>query len=201
MKYRLLACAGTMAAATFAPAALPAQATPDSVPQGHGRLSGEVIAVLLDANTVQFRMTPLHQQIIELLKPDVYEPLRKLGVMMGPEISEAARRYGVSEPTVFYVTAYGQQDQAVFTPENISITNRSRYFRPIAIIPMSPQWSQYRLKQRETASAIFVFEEGIEVWEPMVIEYGPVISNQWAQILPALERERAWVRSQVNRQN
>ncbi len=199
MKSTLCVCA-LLAAAALPGTPLPAQVSPDSVPKGHGRLSSDVIAVLLDAGTVQFRLTPLHEQIIELLKPDVYEPLHKLRVMMAPEITEAARRYGVSDPAVFYVTAYGQQDQAVFTPENISISNRSRYFRPIAIIPMSPQWSQYRLTQRETASAIFVFEEGIEVWEPMVIEYGAVISNQWAQVLPALERERAWVQSQVNRQ-
>jgi hypothetical protein len=175
---------------------VPALAQADSVPAAHGRLSGDVIAVRLDAGSVQFRITPLHPQIIQLLKPDVYQPLHRLLTSMWGEIKDEARRYGVSDPSVFYVTAYSSVDQAVFSPENITITNRSRLFRPISIIPMSALWSQYRLQQRETASAVYVFDGAMEIWEPMTFAYGSVVSDQWGRILPILERERSWVQSQ-----
>jgi hypothetical protein len=172
----------------------------DTVPAAFGTLRQDEIAIRLDTRSVQFRILPMSEAIITLMAPDSYGPLHRLRQTRAPAIADAAGRMGVAAPGVFLVTVFGVQDQAPFDPEQLTITSANRFFRPMAILPLSPLWNQHRLTQRETATAIFVYEDGIDLFEALRVEYAGVVSDQWTQTLPLVERERARVAARAAQQ-
>src|SRR5262249_22037214 len=109
------------------------------------------------------------------------------------QISEAAARRGQRQPSLFVVTFFGLQPQAQISPEDVTIASRNRLFRPLDILPLSPLWSQLRLNQRETATAVYVYEEGIASLESMTVSYGGFSSSDWDASLRILNEERARV--------
>lgn len=193
--YRLaaavLACTALLAGAAAAQDT--AATTPGLVPAGYGTLHQEDIAVRLTTGTFQLRVLPLDERIIRLLAPDSYAALHQLVASMAPRIAAAAQQDGVREPTLFLVTFFGLQNQVRFVAEDVTITSRNRFFRPIAVLPISPRWDEQMLQQRETASAVYVYEDGIALFEPFSVSYDGVTSNDWEQALPALDSERAAV--------
>jgi hypothetical protein len=174
-------------------------ATPGLVPAGYGTLRQEDIAVRLTTGTFQLRVLPLDERIIRLLAPDSYSALHRLVASMAPRIEEAAQQAGVRAPTVFLVTFFGLQEQARFVAEDVTITSRNRFFRPIAVLPITPRWDEQQLRQRETASAVYVYEEGIALFEPFSVSYNGITSNDWEQALPTLDSERAAVLARAGR--
>ena len=104
-----------------------------------------------------------------------------------------ARRFGLREPQVFYVSFFALQDEARFNPEDLMMMGQNRMFRPLEIIPLSPLWSGQQLKQRETATALYVYEDGLRILDPITVEYVTIRNNSWEQTLRLLDRERAAV--------
>jgi hypothetical protein len=171
----------------------------DSLPAaGLGSLLQEDISVGIDDGTVQFRIMPLDESIIRLLAPDSYASPHLLLEMRSAEIQQAAERRGVTEPVVFFVTVYGMRDQAHFDPDLVVVASRNQLFRPIAILPVTPLWNEHRVSQRETAGAIYVFENGVAMWEPFTIEYAGARSDDWSRSLRLIERERARIAQRRN---
>ncbi len=162
-------------------------------PAGYGTLRQEDVAVRLRTATFQLRVLPLDERVIRLLAPDSYASLHKLQESMASGIAETAARAGVHAPTIVFVTFFGLQDQARFVPEDVTITSRNRFFRPVAILPITPRWSEQQLSQRETASAVYLYEDGIALFDPFAVSYGGTTSNDWERTLPTLDRERAAV--------
>ncbi len=168
-------------------------------PPGLGSLRQEDLAVRLDGPNVEIRLMPLDELILRLLASDSYRSLHALRETKDAEMGRLAERFGVVEPVAFLVTVFGKQDQAAFDPEQVAIISRNRLFRPIGILPITPQWNQRRVSQRETAAAVYVFESGIAMLEPFTAEYVGATSDQWAQSLRRVERERARIASRSNR--
>lgn len=166
-------------------------------PAGYGTLRQDDIAVHLETGTFALRVLPLDERVIRLLAPDSYTSLSRLKALRRADIADAAERNGVSEPTLLLVTFFGLQPQARFTPEDVTITSRNRFFRPLVILPITPRWSELLLRQRETATAIYLYENGIAVLEPFVVGYAGMSSTRWGQVLPTLDRERAAVISRA----
>jgi hypothetical protein len=135
----------------------------------------------------------LDERVIRLLAPDSYASLHKLQESLASGVTEAAARAGIHAPTLLFVTFFGLQDQARFVPDDLTLTSRSRFFRPVAILPISPRWSEQQLAQRETASAVYLYEDGIALFDPFAVSYGGATSTDWERTLPALDRERAAV--------
>lgn len=162
-------------------------------PAGYGTLRQEDVAVRLRTSTFLLRVLPLDERVIRLLAPDSYASLHKLQETMAGSIAEAAARAGVHQPVVIFVTFFGLQDQARFVPEDVTITSRNRFFRPVAILPITPRWSEQQLSQRETASAVYAYDDGIALFDPFAVSYGGVTSTDWERTLPTLDRERAAV--------
>jgi hypothetical protein len=160
-------------------------------PAGLGTLRQEDIAVRLETGTFALRVMPLDEAILRLLAPDSYASLRRLRETKGREIREAAERAAVTNPVPFVVTFFGLQPQARFVGEDVTITSRNRLFRPVAILPVSPRWHEQQLLQRETATAVYLYEDGIALLEPFTVSYGGMSSTHWERILPTLDRERA----------
>jgi hypothetical protein len=61
------------------------------------------------------------------------------------------------------------------------------------MLPITPGWSEQQLAQRETASAVYLYEDGIALFDPFTVSYGGASSGDWERALPMLDRERAAV--------
>lgn len=177
------------------PAAARAQDTTAAglLPAGYGTLRQEDVALRLRTATLQIRVLPLDERVIRLLAPDSYASLHRLRESLDSAVAEAAARAGVHAPTLVFVTFFGLQEQARFVPDDLTITSRNRFFRPAAILPITPRWSEQQLAQRETASAVYLYEDGIALFDPFAVSYGGATSTDWERTLPTLDRERAAV--------
>jgi hypothetical protein len=80
---------------------------------------------------------------------------------------------------------------------------RHRVFRPLGVIPINPRFTSQQLSVREQASAIYLFEEEIPVNDSFSLSYGALVSDDWQNKQPTLDRERARVsaRSRAGRRD
>jgi hypothetical protein len=173
--------------------------TSDVPPAGYGTLRQEDVALRLRSGPLEIRVIPLDEHVIRLLAPDTYASLHRLRLDRMDAVAAAAQRYGLSAPTLFVVTFFGLQERTRFDPELLTITAQNRLFRPLEILPLSPLWSGRQLGQRETATAVYVFGDGIRVLDPFAVSYPDVTNRQWEQILRTLHRERASVLARAGR--
>ena len=165
----------------------------DLPPAGYGTLGQDDIGIRLRTADFVISLMPLNESVIRLLAPDTYRSMYRLLESKADAIAEAARRHGISAPSVFLVSFFGTSTRARFDAEALTIMDQSRLFRPTAFLPLSPAFGDRQVRQRETATAIYVFEDGLRMFDPFTLEYDGVSTNEWERILPKLERERAAV--------
>ncbi len=165
--------------------------TRDLPPAGYGTLRQDDVSVTLQVGSVSIQVLPLDEWVIRLLAPDTYRSLHSLQNAVADSVTGVARRYGLGQPRLFFVTFFGLQESARFEPEILTITSQNRFFRPVEIIPRSSLWTRRQLNQRETASAVYIFAEGIQLREPFSVSYAGRSNDRWEQILRALDRERS----------
>jgi len=166
---------------------------PDLPPAGYGTLRQEQVALSLGTDVLRIQIVPLDERVTRLLAQDTYTSLHRLVESKAQEITDAAQRFGVSRPIPFMVTFFGLQADARFNPEDLTVTSQNRLFRPFQILPLSPLWGGQQLNQRETAAAVYLFEDGIRILDPFTVQYGAARTDRWEQALRELERERASV--------
>ena len=188
-----LACAGGTGGIGGGPTPAVRADTTALPPAGYGTLRQEDVAIRLRAGPLDIRVIPLDERVLRLLAPDTYASLHRLREDRRDEIRAVQERAGVTGPTLFIVTFFGLQELARFEPELLTITAQNRVFRPIASLPLSPLWSGRQLGQRETATAIYLFGDGIRVLDPFAVSYENVTNRRWEDILRTLDRERASV--------
>ncbi len=169
----------------------------DLIPAGFGSMRQEDVAVRVLLPGVQVRLIPLDESVIRVLSPDSYRALRDLLEGNRAEITRVASRYGVRAPSLWYASFFGLQPESRFSPMEIVIGSTGRDYRPLDLVPLSAGFWQQRIRQREVQTAIYVFEEGINVNQPLVITVESVRNTSWSAILRAVERERALVRSRA----
>lgn len=162
-------------------------------PAGYGTLGQDDIGVRLRTEDFVISVIPLDQGVIRLLAPDTYRSMNRLLESKADDLADAARRNGISNPSVFLVSFYGIQTRTRFDAEALTITGQSRLFRPRAFLPISPSFGDRQVKQRETATAIYIYEDGLRLFDPFTIGYDGVSTNAWARTLRTLDRERAAV--------
>jgi hypothetical protein len=193
-----MSSASSGAAATPAPAR--PSATRDSsalVPVGFGTLRQDDIALRLQRFSVQVRLIPLDESIIRLLSPDSYRSLQSLRESRRAEIDATARRLA-SAPSIWYATFFSTDPgEARFSPMELTITNVGRDFRPIEMFALTPGFGEQRLKQRESQSALVLFEPQLDPNQPLVVNYQSTTNGDWSATLETLERERALVRTRA----
>lgn len=174
----------------------PEQATAD-LPVGFGTLHQEDIALRIQLPSVLVRALPLDESVIRVLSPDSYRGLHELVTSRQAELDERARRYGVRQPSLWYFSYYGVQPEARFSPEEVIITSAGRVFRPLSIVPLTTGFGEQRLQQRGVQTAIYIFDDGVDVNLPLVVTVQGVQSSGWEANLRRIERERALVRSRA----
>ena len=210
----LLAALGCAGAGAPAPGAVPATdadttrrassgASRDTVsgllPAGYGTLRQDAISLRLgQLDALQLRATPLDESVIRLLSPDSYRALAELKRSKAPTIAQVARRNGVRDPSVWYVSFFTvQRGETRFSPRELIITNVGRDFRPLDVIPLTPGFGEQRLRQNERQDALYVFDDQLDVQQPLTVAYETARNNDWVSILPTLERERSLVKSRA----
>ena len=175
------------------------QDTTDYPPAGYGTLRQESISIGFRTTEFEIQVVPLDERVIRLLSPDTYGSLHRLKTTRSQDLDAIASRYGLRVPNIFLVRFFGLQPRVRFEPEFLTITSQNRLFRVLEILPLSPLWSGRQLNQRETATAIYVFEDGIRTLDPMTVSYSIASTDAWGALLRALERERAAVIARASR--
>lgn len=173
---------------------------PNLVPAGFGSLKQDDIAVKVSpSGGLQMRAVPLDERILRLLSPDSYRSLRELLSSKTREIVGVKERFRLPSYSFWYVSFYTlEQGETRFSPGEFIISNVGRDFRPLDILPLSTGFGEYRLKQREVQSALFVFDGQMDINQPLTaqLEATPSLTN-WSDVLQRVERERALVRSRA----
>jgi len=168
-----------------------------NVPPGFGTLRQEEVAIKLSPPGMIVRAIPLDENVIRLLTPDSYRTLRELQESNKAAISTVTRRTGGQKPDLWYVSFYGVEPDVHFSPRELVITSGGRDFRALDVIPLSSGFGEERLKQRETQSALYLFEEAIDLDQPLTVTFQTERSDDWELTLREIERERALVRARA----
>jgi hypothetical protein len=178
--------------AALAPASLGAQA-PDLPPAGLGTLRQDAVAVRLVTANLAVRALPLDERVIRLLSPDTYSALHQLYQSRAADCAAALRAAGRDSALAVMVTFFALQPQVNFYPDQLYLSSQNNFFRPIGIVPLTPRWGEYRIDQRQQASAIYLFDASIPVLQPFTLYYGDASSDAWETSVNLLSGERARV--------
>jgi hypothetical protein len=170
-----------------------------SVPVGFGTLRQDDIAIRIELQGLIVRAIPLDENLIRLLTPDSYRALREFQESNKQAIAAVTRRTGGRPPDLWYVSFYGVEPDVHFSPMELVITSSGRDFRALEVLPLSSGFGEQRLRQRETQSAIYLFDEAIDLDQPLSLTFQNVRDDSWEQILTRVERERALVRARASR--
>jgi hypothetical protein len=205
-----LLCLAACAAATPMAAQVPPPAgqagvsgdtlDPNWVPAGYGTLRQDDIALKTSpANGLQVRAIPLDERIIRLLSPDSYRALRDLQASKEQQLLGVKERNRLPTYSIWYVSFFAiEQGETRFSPQEFIISNTGRDFRPLDMVPLTPGFGEYRLKQREVQSALLVFDGQIDLNQPVTAQLETTVSvTDWNSVLQRIERERALVRSRA----
>lgn len=167
----------------------------DLVPAGFGTLRQDEVAIRLQPPGLVVRLLPLDEGLIRLLTPDSYRALRDLQQSASRRVAELSQRFGGRQLSLWLVSFYGVEQDIRFSPMDLIITSTGRDFRPVDVVALSSGFGEQRLKQRETQSAIFVFDGEIDLDQPLIARFLNEQNAFWEQALPRIERERALARA------
>ena len=194
-----LACAPPSTPAETAAAPVVEDTLSHGIPAGYGSLRQDDIAIRLEPQGLIVRAIPLDESVIRLLTADSYRALHDLEQSNRRTIEGIARRSGGRAPDLWYVSFYGLEENARFSPMELVITSGGQDFRPLDVIPLSTGFGEHRLRQRQTQSAVYVYPGDIDVDHPLTVTFQGQQSVVWEQLLQRIERERALVRARATR--
>ena len=172
---------------------------PGLVPAGFGSLKQDDISIRLQLRGLLVRITPLDESVIRVLAPDSYRSLRERRESERDRIAALAARYGVRGFSVWSISYYALEPDVRFNPMDVVISSVGRDFRPVELIPLTTGFGEHRLDQRDTQSALYLFDDLIDVNQPLTIMVETTRSAGWEETLRLIERERALVRSRAGR--
>ncbi|HUK22189.1 MAG TPA: hypothetical protein VLV45_11635 [Gemmatimonadales bacterium] len=190
--------------AVVATAALPVVRIPvdllaaqDTLPVGFGSLRRDDIAVQLATDQVAIQLLPLRESVIRLLAPDTYASLRSLLAKHQTALDSIARQAGERHPLPVLVTFFGLVPNGHFVPEDLDLASSGQLYRPIGIVPLSPQWSSNQVDPRAQVIAIYLYDEDITLGQDLTVSYGSLSSDSWSHAVRLLDQERARVLSRA----
>lgn len=162
----------------------------DTLPSGFGTLKRDDIVITFSTGALQIQLLPLDESVTRLLAPDTYASLTQLIKQHQADIDDQAQRAAVQSPTLVLVTFFGMVSQARFVPEDVDLASRGRLFRPVGIVPLSPQWGGQQLDARQQATAIYVYENGVAFGESLTASYEGLTNDSWSKTVSKLNTER-----------
>ncbi|HXG43548.1 MAG TPA: hypothetical protein VNJ71_02205 [Gemmatimonadales bacterium] len=165
----------------------------DLPPAGYGTLNQGDLNLRFGVADLEVRFLPLDERILRLLGPDAYASLHGLVQARQAALDSIAQGSGTSTPGYALVSFFALRPDAPYDPDNLALFIRNRFYRPVGILPFTGDFNARRLDVRQSATAIYVFESPIPVYEEFQVVYGPRTSDGWRDVLPRIERERARV--------
>lgn len=172
----------------------------DLPPAGFGRLNQEQLSVQFVSGDIQVRFLPLDERVLRLLATDGYISLHGLVDSRQPSIDSATATAGITSPGLALVSFFALRADARFDPEQLNLDYRNQLYRPVAIVPFTGNFSNRQLPVRGQATAIYIFEVPIPVYDQFDLVYGTAQSGAWRDVLTRLDRERAFVTSRAQSQ-
>ena len=167
------------------------------IPAGFGSLRQENIAIRLELPDLIVRLIPLDESVIRTLSVDSYRALRDQVESRRANLTRLAAQHGLQRLNVWYVEFFGLAPDARFSPQEVTVTSAGREFRPLEIVPLGSGFGSQRLQPRERQAALYLFDDAVEVNQPLTVIFGTAQSTRWGDILKDVERERAVVRSRA----
>ena len=171
---------------------------PPLIPPNYGTLRQDDIAIRLQVNQVQIRAIPLDEAVIRVLAPDSYRSLRGLRESRREAVDRLAARYMLRERNVWFVSFYGLAPDARFSPGELTLSVSGRDYRPLEVIALSNGFGEQRLNVRETQSALYLFGDGIDLSQPIVVRMQGNEDASWGAIVQRVEQERALIRGRAS---
>jgi hypothetical protein len=167
------------------------------IPAGFGTLRQTDIAIKVDLPDIEVWLFPLDASVIRVLAPDTYRSL--VGVLESKKtvIERLAQAHGLRERRLWYVTFNGLAPDARFDPQDVTITAQGRAFTPLEVIPLTTGFGQQRLQPHETQKALYLFDDGLDVSQPLTVAMGTMQVTTWETILQAIESEQAAIRARA----
>jgi len=167
------------------------------VPVGYGTLRQDAIAIPLQLPGVLVKLTPLEESVILTLSPDSYRAFRELAESKRPAITRLASQHGLLRGSLWHVSFYGLAPDARFSPLELTITVAGRDYRPVEILPLSTGFGEQRLQPRETQTALYLFDDALDINQPLVVSLGSDRNESWNTKLKTIEQERVLIRSRA----
>lgn len=167
----------------------------DLPPAGYGTIRSDQLSIRLTLDDIELRFLPLDERVLLLVAKDGYDALKGLIASRQTAIDSAASNAAVSTPGLVLVTFFALRADARFDPENVSLLYHNQLWRPVAIVPVTANFTGRQLPVRQQASAIFLFDNPLPVYEQFDVVYGTVQSSAWQEALRRIERERGLVMS------
>jgi len=194
------ATSGATSAASTVPAGHVASDSMSStlIPPGLGTVRQDSISIVLQPEGVRVSAIPLDESVIRVLAPDSYRSLHATLESKRQQIAQRASMHGVRDPRVWFVRFIGLAPDARFVPTDFTVTSGGREYRPFDVIPLSPGFGTQRLQPREQQTALLLFEEGLDVSQPVVVIMGSQRNSDWETILlKTIDPERAAIRARA----
>lgn len=170
---------------------------PPLVPPNYGTLRQDDIAIRMQVGQVQVRAIPLDESVIRVLAPDSYRSLRGLRESRRETIDRLAARYLLRERNLWFVSFFGLAPDARFNPGELTLSVSGRDYRPLEVIALSSGFGEQRLNVRETQSALYLFGDGIDLAQPIIVRMQGNEDPSWSGILQRIEQERALIRGRA----
>ena len=167
------------------------------IPAGFGTLRQDDISIKLQLSDVLVKLVPLDESVIRTLSQDSYHTLREIADSRRAAIARLAAQHGLQRGSVWYVQFYGLAPEARFSPLELTVTAVGHDYRPVEVLPLTPGFGEQRLKLRDNQSALYMFEDAIDVNQPLVVSLSGQQTSSWSITLQAIERERAQIRSRA----
>ena len=202
------ACGGSATPSSSQPTPqVPARISRDSasstlIPPNLGTLHQEDIAITIQQTAVRISAIPLDESVIRTLAPDSYRALHATLENRRQQVLQRAAVRGIRDPRVWYVTFTGLLPDARFVPTDMTVTSGGREFRPVDVVPLSPGFSEQRVQPRETQRGLLLFEEALDVSQPIAVTVGSERNTDWStdrsdSILSRIDAERAQIRARA----
>jgi hypothetical protein len=168
------------------------------LPPGFGTLKQDAFTIPMVYEGLAIKVTPLREWVIRLAAPDTYRRLSGYKTSLAGEIEALARKKGQSEwPQLMLVSLFTRTPEQVYEPMELEVTNGNSVYRPIGVIPISPEFGKGRVQQNQTLLAIYLFPSQIDLDLTLILRYRETRGVAWESIQQKLYRERALVRSRV----
>jgi hypothetical protein len=166
-------------------------------PAGYGTLKQSALSVRLTLDDIELRFMPLDERVLRLLASDAYAVLHQVVGSHQSSLDSVIARTGVPTPGLALVTFFAFRQGAHFDPDNVSIIIRSQLYRPAGWIPYTANFSGQQLDVQQQASAIYIFDTPLPVFERFDLAYGAAQTSAWEGLLPRIEQERARIMRRV----